>query len=236
MIGNQERIAAQEQLSGVQATRKRRRGGPRYEDPSYKFMKRSADIVLSAFFLVLLFPVFLIIAILVFLADGGPVFFKQRRLGQHGKVFMMYKFRTMRKDAEAALIKLLESDPEAKAEFEQTYKLRNDPRIIRFGGFLRKSSLDELPQLMNVLMGPMTLVGPRPIVEKEASMFGDRIDTYYKMKPGCAGLWQCGGRNDVSYDERIALNEEYYETAGFRRDVQIMWFTLVSIFKGGGAY
>lgn len=209
---------------------------PRYEQPSYRFLKRTADIFLSAFALIILFPVFFIISMVIIKGDGGPIFFKQRRLGQNGQTFWIYKFRSMRKDAEKVLAEILAKDPEARKEFETTYKLKNDPRIIPGGKFLRASSLDELPQLLNVLKGEMSLVGPRPIVEKELSMFGDRTEMYLRMKPGCAGLWQCSGRNDVSYDERIALNEEYYYTAGFRKDFSIMWRTFVSIIRGGGAY
>lgn len=221
-------------------TEMRRQGGatrlPRYEQPSFKFLKRTADIVISLIGLILLFPVFLILALVVLTADGGPVFFKQQRLGQGGKLFWMYKFRSMRKDAEKALQELLERDPAAKKEFEETYKLKNDPRLIRFGSVMRKTSLDELPQLINVLIGNMSIVGPRPIVEPEAAKYGDDIDVYFKMKPGCAGLWQCSGRNDTTYQERIELDKDYYWHASFRRDFVVLYRTAVSMLTGRGAY
>ncbi|MFM9873931.1 MAG: sugar transferase [Fimbriimonadaceae bacterium] len=209
---------------------------PRYEQASFRFLKRSADIVFSLIGLLIFFPLFLILGLLVLSADGGPIFFKQKRLGQNGELFWMFKFRSMRKDAEQALKKLLESDPAARKEFDETYKLKNDPRLIRFGSVMRKTSLDELPQLLNVLMGQMSVVGPRPIVEPEAEKYGDDIEIYYKMKPGCAGLWQCSGRNDTTYEERIQLDKDYYWNASFRRDFLVLWKTLVSMLTGKGAY
>lgn len=237
MIGNVDSIV-DGGLEDVSRGGRRSGGGesPRYERALYRVLKRSADIGLSLAALVLLFPVFLVIALVVAWGDGWPVLFRQKRIGQGGEAFFIYKFRTMRRDAEKVLQQVLDSDPALRAEFETTYKLKNDPRLIRFGKFLRASSLDELPQLFNVLKGEMSLVGPRPIVEKEVAMFGERVETYYRMKPGCAGLWQCSGRNDVSYDERIRLNEEYYREAGFRYDFWVMWRTLVSMLSGGGAY
>jgi lipopolysaccharide/colanic/teichoic acid biosynthesis glycosyltransferase len=209
---------------------------PRYEQPSFKFLKRTADIVFSLLGLILFFPLFVVLAVIVISADGGPIFFKQKRLGQNGRHFWMFKFRSMRKDAEKALKELLERDPEARREFEETYKLKNDPRLIRFGSLMRKTSLDELPQLLNVLLGDMSVVGPRPIVPPEAEKYGDDIDIYLKMKPGCAGLWQCSGRNDTTYAERIQFDKDYYWNASFRRDFVVLWRTIKSMLVGKGAY
>ncbi len=209
---------------------------PRYEQPSFKFMKRTADIGLSALGLLVFAPVYVVLGAIVVSADGGPIFFKQKRIGQHGEVFYMYKFRTMRKDAEKVLAEILANDEEARKEYEQTFKLKNDPRLIRFGKFMRATSLDELPQFLNVLIGRMSIVGPRPMLLSEVEKMGDRIETYKKMKPGCAGLWQASGRNDVSYETRMSLNEEYYRDASFRRDFVVLWNTVKSMIMARGAY
>lgn len=235
-------MITEQPLVEASSSKRERKGGkgprslPRYEQPSFKFMKRTADIGLSAAGLIIFAPVFLILGAIVVSADGGPIFFKQKRIGQYGEVFWMYKFRTMRKDAEKVLAEILEKDPEARKEYEQTFKLKNDPRLIRFGKFMRATSLDELPQFLNVLIGRMSIVGPRPMLLSEVEKMGDRIETYKKMKPGCAGLWQASGRNDVSYEARMALNEEYYRDASFRRDFVVLWNTLKAMLLTRGAY
>ena len=207
-----------------------------YENRAYQMAKRVTDIVIASLALLLLFPVFLIITAVVAKGDGFPILFRQRRIGQGGRTFYMYKFRSMRRDAEQRLQDLLTRDPEKRREFEETYKLKDDPRIIPGGSFLRSSSLDELPQLINVILGDMTLVGPRPIVEKEIEKFGDEAGTYLAMKPGCAGLWQCSGRNDTSYEERLVLNRKYYDNASWTFDLWIMWQTFRSMVQRKGAY
>lgn len=209
---------------------------PRYEERSYQFMKRTLDILLVSAALLILFPVFLVIAVMIAVTDGFPIHYLSPRIGQGGKVFKMYKFRTMRRNADQLLKDLLESDEALRLEFEETYKLKKDPRILPFGHFLRKTSLDELPQLLNVLKGEMSVVGPRPMLLDEPEKYGERINTYVRMKPGCAGLWQCSGRSDVSYDERVRLNDEYYWTTGFRTDLKLLWRTVVSMLAGRGAY
>lgn len=213
-----------------------RQGEAPYESVRFQMMKRAFDIVVSSFLLLLLFPVFLAIAVMIGRRDGFPVFYTQQRLGQNGQIFGMFKFRSMRKDAEKVLEELLASDPEIRAEYEATYKLKNDPRILPGGGFLRRSSLDELPQLLNVLRGDMSLVGPRPIVPPEAKKYGDDIDVFLKMKPGCAGMWQSSGRSDTSYDERIQLDKDYYWNASCRNDIVVLWKTVVTVLTGKGAY
>jgi len=207
-----------------------------YENSRYQILKRLFDIAASLFGLIVLFPVFLAIAFVVAIGDGAPVFYRQRRVGLRGETFWIYKFRSMRKDSDRVLKELLESDPVLRKEFEETYKLKNDPRLIRFGGFLRKSSLDELPQLLNVFLGHMSLVGPRPIVAEEAAKYGNTFAVYKRMKPGCAGLWQCSGRNDTTYLERIELDESYYRTASFARDISVLCRTIKSLLRAKGAY
>jgi len=209
--------------------------GP-YEDFVYQTFKRGFDIVASGFGLILLFPVFLAISLVVMLGDGAPIFYKQKRIGLRGETFWIYKFRSMRKDSDAILQELLATNQDIRREFEETYKLKNDPRLIKFGDFLRKSSLDELPQLLNVFLGHMSLVGPRPIVPNEAHKYGAVFEIYKRMKPGCAGLWQCSGRNDTTYDERINLDETYYRSASIWRDVVVLMNTLKSLMQARGAY
>ena len=210
--------------------------GLRAEDRTYQVLKRAVDLVGSLIGLALLLPVFFLISAVVYVSDRGPVLYKQQRVGKGGKLYWMYKFRSMRQDADKVLVDLLASDPDVRAEFEKTYKLKNDPRLLKCGPILRSSSLDELPQLINVLLGDMSLVGPRPVIEKEIPKLGDWYATYTRMKPGCAGLWQCSGRNDTSYEDRIALNERYYRTASIRTDFLVMWKTFVSIVARKGAY
>ncbi|QYK54490.1 MAG: sugar transferase [Fimbriimonadaceae bacterium] len=199
-------------------------------------MKRGFDIVASGIGLVVLFPVFLVISLIVMLGDGAPIFYKQKRIGLRGEIFWIYKFRSMRKDSDAILKELLATNDDLRVEFEETYKLKNDPRLIKFGDFLRKSSLDELPQLLNVFLGHMSLVGPRPIVPNEAYKYGNVFEVYKRMKPGCAGLWQCSGRNDTTYQERVNLDNSYYQSATFGGDIWVLMSTIKSLVRAKGAY
>jgi len=193
--------------------------------------KRGMDIGLSSVALVTLFPVFALISAAIAVGDGFPVVFKQRRVGKDGKEFYIYKFRTMVKNAE----EILKSRPELMEEYQKTYKIANDPRISKVGKILRKTSLDELPQLLNVLYGEMSMVGPRPIVPRELEKYGDMAWAYLLMKPGCAGLWQCSGRSDISYEERVNLDLTYYKKAGLRFDSWVIVRTLVDILRMRGA-
>ena len=197
---------------------------------------RAIDFVMSAVALIVLAPLLLIIAALVFVANPGPVFFKQSRVGRYGRMFNCYKFRTMATDAEARLEKLLANNPEARAEWEKDHKLRKDPRIVGVGGFLRKSSLDELPQLFNVFKGEMSLVGPRPIVSAEKKKYGRYINHYCLVRPGITGLWQISGRNDVSYRRRVAF-DVIFATKGKMSDYfKILFMTVPSVLASKGSY
>jgi len=204
---------------------------PRYEDRSYRIMKRIFDIVMAILGLLIFFPVFLVVAIVVASSDGLPILFRHRRYGYGGKPFYIYKFRSMRKDAE----QILERDPALKEQFLKGFKLDNDPRLIRFGKFLRSSSLDELPQFINILKGDMSVVGPRPIMDGEQERYGEAYKIYSAMVPGCAGLWQCSGRSQVDYETRIQYTEEYYRYASIRRDILILWKTLLAVMRRDGA-
>jgi lipopolysaccharide/colanic/teichoic acid biosynthesis glycosyltransferase len=197
----------------------------------YQIVKRIFDIVVSLIAIILLSPVFLAIAIAIALSDGFPVIFKHKRVGLNGRLFDIYKFRTMIRNAE----EVLKKDPELWKQFQENYKIDKDPRIMKIGHFLRKSSLDELPQLFNVLKGDMSLVGPRPIVEPELEKYGEHQDIYLAMKPGCAGVWQASGRSDTTYAERVEFDRQYYMKAGLRYDVATLVKTTWSMLVGRGA-
>ncbi len=207
----------------------------KYGYTSYRALKRVLDIIVSLLCIVVFGPLMLVISLAIVLRDGFPVIFKQVRIGEDGKEFKIFKFRSMVLNADKVLEKLLAENPAIREEFERTYKLAKDPRILPFGGFLRKSSLDELPQFFNVLRGEMSIVGPRPVVPKELSKYGDQVDIYCAMKPGCAGLWQCSGRSETSYEERILLDQLYFKVASMRNDVKILIMTFVSILRREGA-
>jgi lipopolysaccharide/colanic/teichoic acid biosynthesis glycosyltransferase len=178
----------------------------------------------------------MVIAALVYVVDPGPIFFGQFRLGHEGRRFRCWKFRTMVIDAETRLTELLATDPAARAEWAKDCKLRNDPRITSIGRFLRKSSLDELPQLLNVLIGDMSLVGPRPIVHAEVERYGRYFKDYCKVRPGITGLWQISGRNDVSYRRRVALDVKYSRSKCLSLDLTILFMTIPRVIFARGSY
>lgn len=197
--------------------------------------KRSFDLIFAALLLAGLSPLFLFL-IAAIRRSGPVVFFGHTRLGRNGKPFKCYKFRTMVPDAQDVLRKLLESDPEARAEWTRNFKLKRDPRVTRVGRFLRKSSLDELPQLWNVLRGEMSLVGPRPIIEEELERYESKKDFFLEAKPGITGLWQISGRNDVTYAERVQLDAWYARNWQLWYDVVILLKTVKVVFGKKGAY
>lgn len=174
-----------------------------------RITKCLAEIIGAFFALILLLPVFCVLAILVKISSPGPVFYAARRLGRNGKEIRVLKFRSMYQDAEARLESMLEENPELKAEWTKNFKLEHDPRVTPIGDFLRRTSLDELPQFINVLRGDMALIGPRPIVTGEISYYGENYDFFKRVKPGITGLWQVSGRSDVDYDQRVAMDMFY---------------------------
>ncbi|CUA83336.1 Undecaprenyl-phosphate galactose phosphotransferase, WbaP/exopolysaccharide biosynthesis polyprenyl glycosylphosphotransferase [Gulbenkiania indica] len=199
-------------------------------DQQAQRLKRTLDVVLSGALILVLLPVLALIALLIRL-EGGPALFGQPRIGQDGLLFMCLKFRTMRVDAEAALERLLQEDTDARAEWAAFRKLRNDPRVTRLGVFLRKTSLDELPQLFNVLLGEMSLVGPRPRLPDETdSMY------YRAVRPGITGLWQVSGRNLLAYEERLALDAWYVRNWNVWADIAILFKTVRTVLLREGAY
>ena len=197
---------------------------------------RFLDVTFAMAALVFFAPLMGLVALAIVATGPGPIFFRQQRLGLGGRTFGCLKFRTMRRDADRILPNLLSRDPFAKAEWDSTYKLRRDPRVSRLGKFLRKTSLDELPQFFNVLMGEMSIVGPRPIVAEEAYRYRHHISSYYAVKPGITGLWQISGRNHTTYRRRVACDVQYVRTRNAYRDLAIIALTVPIAMLGRGAY
>lgn len=198
--------------------------------------KRAVDIVMATTALVLLLPLMLIVALIVKLSDKGPVFYSHTRIGYGGAAFGCLKFRTMKTDAAAQLAELLRANPSARAEWETTRKLKNDPRITAVGDILRKSSIDELPQLINILRGEMSVVGPRPVTAEELARYGEHVTSYMAVRPGLTGQWQTSGRNDVSYEYRVALDVQYVRDWSLTRDFIIIAKTVPALFSQRGCY
>jgi len=199
-------------------------------------MTEAMNVMIALVALIFLAPVMIAVAMAVFAQDGGPILFAHRRIGRDGRHFYCLKFRTMAVDAERRLADLLEGDPDARAEWERDHKLRNDPRVTRLGAFLRRSSLDELPQLFNVLRGEMGIVGPRPIVDAEVAKYGRRFRHYCAVKPGITGLWQVSGRNDTSYRTRVALDCVYARERNLLLDGYIILSTVPAVLTRRGSY
>lgn len=200
-----------------------------------RLAKSVLDISLSLVAFVCLLPVFVLIPILVKLTSRGPVFYRANRLGKNGRPIKVWKFRSMYADAEDRLASMLASNPALKAEFEANFKLANDPRITSFGRFLRKTSLDEIPQLFNVFSGEMALIGPRPIVEKEVSYYGRDYAIFSSVKPGITGLWQASGRSDTDYARRVALDTHYVLNWSPWLDIWILFRTVGAVLFMRGA-
>ena len=197
--------------------------------------KRTFDVIVASAILLFTAPLILAVAIIVRLQDGAPALFRQSRLGKDGVPFKCYKLRSMVADADIRLQELLAADPEARREWADTQKLTHDPRITPFGHFLRKSSIDELPQLINVIRGDMSLVGPRPIVESEVSKYGDNFKDYCAVRPGLTGLWQVRGRSDTTYETRVEMDVEYVREHSFLSDLKILFLTVPAVFNSRGA-
>lgn len=196
---------------------------------------RMLDIVGAVIGLVLAAPIIAALSLLI-TRDGGPAIFTQIRVGQHGRGFQCHKLRSMAADAEARLETLLANDPEAAAEWAETRKLKNDPRVTRLGDFIRKTSLDELPQFWNVLKGDMSLVGPRPIVPDELQMYGKDAAGYLAVRPGLTGLWQVSGRSDCDYATRVALDTEWATSRSVISYLEIVFKTVPAVLAKDGAY
>jgi lipopolysaccharide/colanic/teichoic acid biosynthesis glycosyltransferase len=199
---------------------------------------RTLDLVLGVVLLIVMVPLFLLVSVSIKLTSPGPVFYRQVRIGRGGQPFRCMKFRTMVMDADKQLASLLLSSDDLRGEFLQTYKLKNDPRITKIGRVLRKTSLDELPQLLNVLVGDMSLVGPRPVVPAETDRYGEALMTVLLVRPGVTGVWQVSGRNDCSYDERVRLDVEYATGHSTRTNISVLLRTTLVVLnpRQKGAY
>lgn len=201
-----------------------------------RLYKRMFDILLSLLGMVVFIPLGIIIVLGIYIDSPGPVVFAHKRVGQHGNKFPCYKFRTMVPNAERVLQEYLAKNPSAKEEWDSSFKLKDDPRVTRVGKFLRKTSLDELPQIWNVLIGQMSLVGPRPIVEAEIEKYGEFIRDYYLVPPGITGMWQVNGRSDTTYPERVAMDTWYVRNWSVWIDLVYLFKTVKIVLERKGAY
>lgn len=203
--------------------------------PGFAFLKRLIDVTGAITLLIAFAPLLALIALLVRLS-GPEILFAHTRVGRDARLFPCYKFRTMLPNAQAVLDQILAEQPALRAEWERDFKLKNDPRITRIGHFLRKYSLDELPQFWNVLRGDMSLVGPRPVVPDELRRYGTRAAAYLAVRPGVTGLWQISGRNDIEYAERVEMDAAYASRQSLLLDLTILFKTVAVVFQRRGAY
>ncbi|MQW92626.1 sugar transferase [Acinetobacter wanghuae] len=200
-----------------------------------RISKRLFDIIFSISCLIILSPLLVTLYFIV-IRDGGPAFYGHERVGRNGKKFKCLKFRSMSVNSQELLNELLMNNPSARKEWETTFKLKQDPRVTPIGEFLRKTSLDELPQLVNILKGEMSTVGPRPVTQQELPMYDQFIHYYLSSKPGLTGLWQVSGRSDVDYNTRVKLDTDYVMYWSFIKDIIIILKTVKVVFKKDGAY
>ena len=198
----------------------------------YKITKRTADILVSLIGLIFLSPLFLIISIAVKLDSKGPAFFVHKRIGKDGKIINIYKFRTMVDNAEGLIRKFT---PEQLKKFNENFKLEDDPRITRIGKFLRKTSLDELPQLLNILKGELSIIGPRPVVSNEIERYGENKEKFLSVTPGLTGYWAANGRSCTTYEERMQMELYYVDNISLKTDIEIFFKTIILVLKREGA-
>ena len=207
----------------------------RLKENFYYFIKRCFDIVMALLSLVLLSPLFLVLVILIRVDSKGKAIFKQKRIGKNGQPIYIYKFRSMIVNAEDELERLMQENPEIKNEYLTHKKLKNDPRLTNIGKKIRKASMDELPQLLNILKGDMSFVGPRPYLYREKDDMQPYYSTIIKMKPGLTGMWQVSGRNNISFSDRCNIDYKYYHIKGLKTDIKLLFKTFKVVFKCIGA-
>ena len=208
----------------------------RAQPPIGGLIKRAFDLVGAVAGIALLSPLLVMLALLVKFSDGGKVLYGHRRIGRNGEVFRCLKFRTMVENGDEVLAAHFAGNPQSRDEWLATRKLQDDPRVTRVGAVLRKLSLDELPQIFNILRGDMSIVGPRPVVRDELELYGAAAECYLKSRPGLTGLWQVSGRNDVSYRARVAFDRHYVENWSFASDLKIIVRTVPAVFSSRGSY
>lgn len=199
---------------------------------TYLAVKRGIDVFLSSIALIILLPVFAIIALAIKLESKGPIFFKHTRIGKEGKIIKIYKFRSMVQNAEELIKKFT---PEQMKEYKENYKLADDPRITKVGKFLRKTSLDELPQLINIIKGDLSIIGPRPVVQEELEKYGTNTQKFLSVTPGLTGYWAANGRSDTTYEERMQMELFYIDNLSFKMDVKVFFKTIEAVIKREGA-
>jgi Undecaprenyl-phosphate galactose phosphotransferase WbaP len=209
---------------------------PKLATPHFRNIKRAFDIVSAVLMTLFALPFAILIALAILLESGRPVFFRHERVGRGNRRFRLWKFRTMVSNGDAVLERHLQEHPERRLEWESNHKLKNDPRVTRVGRLLRRSSLDELPQVWNVLRGDMSMVGPRPIIHSEIQKYGSAYHLYTVTAPGLTGLWQVSGRNDTSYRRRIELDSTYVRRWSPFLDLKLMFKTVRVVLTGKGAY
>lgn len=202
------------------------------KDVPYKIVKRTADVMLSSIAMVTLLPVFAVIALAIKLESKGPVFFKHTRIGKDGKIIKLYKFRSMVDNAEDLIKKFT---PEQMKEYQENYKLKDDPRITKVGKFLRKTSLDELPQLINIIKGDLSIIGPRPVVSEELKKYGVNTEKFLSVTPGLTGYWAANGRSCINYEQRMQMELFYIDNLSFKMDIKVFFKTIEAVAKREGA-
>ena len=198
----------------------------------YRKVKRIMDVLLSSIGLVILSPVFAIIALAIKIESKGPVFFKHTRIGKNGKIIKLYKFRSMVENAEDLIQNFT---PEQMKEYKENYKLTDDPRITKIGKFLRKTSLDELPQLINIIKGELSIIGPRPVIQDELEKYGANAEKFLSATPGLTGYWAANGRSSTTYEERMEMELFYVDNLSLKLDIQVFFKTIISVLKKEGA-
>ena len=198
----------------------------------YKIVKRGMDFIFALIGLIVLSPIFAIIAVAIKLESKGPVFFKHTRIGKNGKIIKIYKFRSMVENAEELIKKFT---PEQMKEYKENYKLTNDPRITKVGKFLRKTSLDELPQLINIIKGELSIIGPRPVVQEELKKYGSNAEKFLSVTPGLTGYWAANGRSCTSYEQRMEMELFYVDNFSFKMDAKVFFKTIGAVIKREGA-
>lgn len=216
-------------ISNLTLTKRRTRVS---KNQCYVYIKRIIDCIISSIALILLLPIFLIIAIAIKLDSKGPIFFAHTRIGKNGKPIKIYKFRTMVTNAEELIKKFT---PEQLEEYKKNFKLENDPRVTKAGKILRKTSLDELPQLLNIIKGDLALIGPRPVVKDELEKYGDNASKFLSVTPGLTGNWAASGRSNTTYEERMKMELWYVDNISFITDVKIFFKTIIAVIKKEGA-
>lgn len=222
--------------SAIGAHRPSGNGAPQPVTPLEATMRRLFDIGVASAILLIVLPFLLVLAVVLYVSDPGPLFYRHRRIGFRGRYFQCLKFRSMKVNGDAILTDHLRRNPDARREWDETQKLKTDPRVTPIGAIVRKLSLDEFPQLLNVLAGDMSIVGPRPIVEAEVRRYGDHFEHYCLVRPGLTGLWQTSGRNNTSYQQRVEMDVTYVGRRSLMLDTWLILKTVPAVLLARGSY